>query len=285
MGCDGGTIPRRDELVKTKKKPEEKDKDADLAAKWQYCALSCTKLQAPIVSCELGRLYNKESIIEYLLSKDTFTVNVANHIRNLKDIIELKLTEKKGYEDTTGNGGQYVDYQNSRYMCPVVGLEMNGKHKFIYMQKCGCVLSERALKEVKSENCHKCGLEYAPEDVIVINGTEEEVKVLQNRMEERRAKLKAEKKAKKRKSEPDAEAPSAAKAQALQESKSTTGVDTASKTTKVSTDALLTGKAKADYSVSKDPNASETYKSIFTSHKSAKDKPKNNWVTYNPLYF
>lgn len=23
MGCDGGTIPRRDELVKVKKKPEE----------------------------------------------------------------------------------------------------------------------------------------------------------------------------------------------------------------------------------------------------------------------
>ena len=31
MGCDGGTIPRRDELVKVKKKPEQKDKDAELA--------------------------------------------------------------------------------------------------------------------------------------------------------------------------------------------------------------------------------------------------------------
>ena len=26
MGCDGGTIPRRDELVKTKKKPESVSK-------------------------------------------------------------------------------------------------------------------------------------------------------------------------------------------------------------------------------------------------------------------
>lgn len=48
MGCDGGTIPRRDELVKNKKKPEERDKDADLAAKWQYCALSSTKLRLPV---------------------------------------------------------------------------------------------------------------------------------------------------------------------------------------------------------------------------------------------
>lgn len=48
MGCDGGTIPKRDELVKKKKKQEEKDKDADLAAKWQYCAISSTKLKEPI---------------------------------------------------------------------------------------------------------------------------------------------------------------------------------------------------------------------------------------------
>lgn len=48
MGCDGGTIPRRDELVKTKKKPEEKDKDAELAAKWQFCALTSEKLRQPI---------------------------------------------------------------------------------------------------------------------------------------------------------------------------------------------------------------------------------------------
>lgn len=25
MGCDGGTIPKRDELVRTKKKPEQVD--------------------------------------------------------------------------------------------------------------------------------------------------------------------------------------------------------------------------------------------------------------------
>lgn len=48
MGCDGGTIPRRDELVKTKKKPEEKDKEADLAAKWQICALTSSRLRPPI---------------------------------------------------------------------------------------------------------------------------------------------------------------------------------------------------------------------------------------------
>ena len=33
MGCDGGTIPTRDELVRLKKKPEQKDKNSELIAK------------------------------------------------------------------------------------------------------------------------------------------------------------------------------------------------------------------------------------------------------------
>lgn len=55
MGCDGGTIPTRDELVRVKKKPEQKDRKADLAAKWKHCAISQEKLQPPIVACGLGR--------------------------------------------------------------------------------------------------------------------------------------------------------------------------------------------------------------------------------------
>lgn len=38
------------------------------------------------------------------------------------------------------------------------------------------------------------------------------------------------------------------------------------------------------YSVSKDPNASEAYKSLFTSHQSAQNQQKAHWVTYNPFY-
>lgn len=40
MGCDGGTIPRRDELVRTKQKDEQKDVHAENAFKWKHCALS-----------------------------------------------------------------------------------------------------------------------------------------------------------------------------------------------------------------------------------------------------
>jgi len=43
-------------------------------------------------------------------------------------------------------------------------------------------------------------------------------------------------------------------------------------------------KAKSDYSVAKDPKASEVFKSIFTTHKSATEQDRAHWVTYNPFY-
>lgn len=43
-------------------------------------------------------------------------------------------------------------------------------------------------------------------------------------------------------------------------------------------------KAKSDYSIAKDPKASEVFKSIFTTHKSAAKQDRAHWVTYNPFY-
>jgi hypothetical protein len=312
MGCDGGTIPKRSELVKPKRKKEEKDKDSDLAAKWQYCALSSTQLEEPIVACELGRLYNKEAVIEYLLSrKDNPNEEVA-HIRSLKDVTELKLTRKKVDDSIKSSssamtGGEYVDMQDSRFICPVVGLEMSGKYKFCYISQCGCVISERALKEVKSDTCHGCGRQYEPQqDAIVINGSPEEVEQLRTAMEERRAKLKNDKKSrKKQKTEELKEDAKKDSEQSITESSSSNkkrkdsislngasstssekrGSSSSSSTAKTSATSMLNDKSRSDYSVAKDPNASETYKSLFTTHSSAKNKPKGNWVTYNPLYF
>ena len=63
MGCDGGTIPTRDELVKLKKRPEQKDSDGHRLYKWQHCAITQHFLSKPVVACEMGRLYSKEAVI------------------------------------------------------------------------------------------------------------------------------------------------------------------------------------------------------------------------------
>lgn len=55
MGGDGGSIPRRCEMVKEKKEPEKRNKDQDMVGKWQHCTLSGQVLVKPIMSCRLGR--------------------------------------------------------------------------------------------------------------------------------------------------------------------------------------------------------------------------------------
>lgn len=41
----------------------------------------------------------------------------------------------------------------------------------------------------------------------------------------------------------------------------------------------------ASYSVASDPKASEVFKSLFDTHKSAQHKTSAHWVTCNPQYF
>lgn len=201
MGCDGGTIPKRHELVKGPKKVEKVDKDAELVAQWNYCTLSQEILRRPIVACELGRLYNKDAVIEFLLDKSAEKAlgKATSHIRSIKNVTELKLSDNPAWEGDRGNtkGDKHDDLQRARFICPVVGLEMNGRHRFCFLRCCGCVFSERALKEIKAEVCHTCGAAFQEEDIIVLNGTKEDVEMLKRRMEERRLRAKLEKKTKK----------------------------------------------------------------------------------------
>ncbi|XP_072540917.1 replication termination factor 2 isoform X2 [Salminus brasiliensis] len=296
MGCDGGTIPKRHELVKGPKKVEKVDKNAELAAKWKYCALSQEKLRRPIVACELGRLYNKDAVIEYLLDKSAErpNVEVVAHIRGMKDVKVLNLTDNPAWEGERRNakGDCYEDMHCAMFICPVVGLEMNGKHKFCYLQTCGCVFSDRALREVKTEICHKCGDPFQDEDIVVLNGSKEELEKLQKTMEERRAKAKTGKKSKKSKGVETVSKPSEAKESKpgltngesggdSSSSDSVPGPSSSSKTAKPIT------AAGSKRSIQQMEEKSEAYKSLFTSHSSAKRTKDqlSNWVTHTPYHF
>lgn len=293
MGCDGGTIPKRHELVKGPKKVEKVDKNAELAAKWKYCSLSQEKLQRPIVACELGRLYNKDAIIEYLLDKSAERPNteVVTHIRGIKDVKELNLTDNPAWEGERRNtkGDCYEDMHCAMFICPVVGLEMNGKHKFCYLHTCGCVFSERALREVKTEICHKCGDPFHTDELVIINGTKEEQENMQKAMGERRAKAKTKKKSKKTKAvdtvfkSPEFKVPETKTALVNGESSSDSapGPSGSSKPVK----ATVAGGSKR--SIHHLEGKSEAYKSLFTSHSSAKrtKDQMSNWVTHTPYHF
>ncbi|XP_054278265.1 replication termination factor 2 [Macrosteles quadrilineatus] len=313
MGCDGGTIPKRDELVRIKKKPEQKDKDSELSYRWRHCSITQQPLQKPIVACGLGRLYSKISVIEGLLDRSSLP-ETARHIRNLKDVKELILTPNPAFKEGAEKGDGYVDRQCAPHICPVIGIEMNGKFKFSFIWSCGCVMSERALKEIKTKVCHKCQKPFGEEDVVVLNPEGNDADLMATRMEARLARAKLDKKLKKAvKVEPveetvvNAETSETKSPVADCEIKPTVAVKTEISDKAAATSGKLVSKlpkagtshkrgsdtkiedpdfkkAKGSYSVAKDPNASDVYKSLFTSHQKAQSQTRAHWITYNPFY-
>ncbi|XP_052869653.1 replication termination factor 2 isoform X2 [Anopheles cruzii] len=290
MGCDGGTIPRRDELVRLKKKPEQKDKNSERQFRWKHCALTQLRLQLPIVMCALGRLYSKQSVIEALLDKEKMPES-CSHIKSLKDIKNLNLTPNPAYDETKGD-------KSSPFVCALIGLEMSGQFRFVALWTCGCVFSERALKEIKDKACSVCQIPFTDDDIVLLNGSEEDTELMRTKMEARQARLKldkknkAEKKAKSKETVPSStvtsgELSSTSSSAAARSSKPTTGTKVLNKraliSDKIGEDPVFK-KSKDDYSVAKDPKASAVYKSLFTSHESEKDQQRAHWVTYNPFY-
>nr|CDS17612.1 protein of unknown function DUF602 [Echinococcus granulosus] len=183
MGGDGGSIPRRVELVRSKKKKENVGKVAVDAAKWKHCALSQQPLRQPIVACQLGRLYNKEAIIEKLLDESKYTSSVADHIKKLRDVCDLKLTptpkELQSHELSSG----IIENSAESFCCPILGQEMNGSYPFVFSWECGCVFSKRAYDAVKDSSCLICGVPLKSNSIILLNPeSEEELRTAQDRL-------------------------------------------------------------------------------------------------------
>ncbi|KAG8962284.1 hypothetical protein FRC03_004396 [Tulasnella sp. 419] len=222
MGNDGGSIPDRRDLVKSKPKAEQADKNNQTIAAWFFCALSKRPLQEPIVSCALGKLYNKDALIEYLLDKSMYGdgEEICGHIKSLKDVKTLRLTPNPAREANTSSG----DTKKGLFICPLTLKEMSGTLKFVYLATCGCVFSAAGLKGVTSsslptppsdtppsetiespvvklEPCPQCTVPFSPtNDVRTINPGEEEQERMREKMLFAQAMAKASKsKSKKRK--------------------------------------------------------------------------------------
>ncbi|KAJ3483564.1 hypothetical protein NLI96_g6236 [Meripilus lineatus] len=197
MGNDGGSIPDRRDLVRSKPKAEQADKANQTRARWFFCALSKKPLQEPVVSCALGKLYNKDALLEYLLDRAAYGdgEEICGHIRSLKDVKTLKLTHNPVKSSSSGDGQRDV----ARFVCPLNLKEMNGSQPFVYIWTCGCVFSQAGLRVVSKtppsspeqkefEMCPQCGAKYGrDEDVLVLNPQPEEEEKMILAMGRRRA--------------------------------------------------------------------------------------------------
>lgn len=282
MGADGGTIPKRCELVQKKKKVEKLERSVKNASKWKNCQMSQQPLKKPIIACRYGRLYNKETVIEAILTKTIGNYAAASHIKGLKDFKELKLKENKDYNKGEVKGDEYLDVNQSEFLCPVTALPMNGINGFVVNWKCGCVFSEKALQEVKSDVCHGCSGPWDKNDSVILNPSEEVLETYKQKLAVERA----EKKNKKKNGEAEAKLAAENGENKVVANGEHKKIDSDKKKEDREKNKLKKAeKRKAESDIQSDPTKSEAYKKLFTTCEDAKNKPAQHWVTYNPLYY
>jgi len=143
-------------------------------------------------------LYNKDGLItNHLLSPHK--LNQFKHIRSLKDIIPCSVS----FPTPVGSAKELFDAPDSsssehkNFVCPITGVPGNGKYRFLLMRSCGCVVSERAVKEVPSSSCLACHKPFVEDDlkhdeqfIVIYPASHEESEKQREKMEARRARLK-----------------------------------------------------------------------------------------------
>lgn len=201
MGNDGGSIPKRRELVKeAARAPTVSELKAtaleSLSHAWTRDPLSSEALDLDNTASDWrGRLYNYESVLRGLMPADdggdgddgqdkangndmTFS---STGIKSLRDIVRLRF---KRYTPAGANS-------KAIWACPVSLKELGPATKSVYVVPCGHVFADVAIKEITDQEhiCPECSESFEEQDVIPILPTDEaEVQKLQKRMEDLRSK-------------------------------------------------------------------------------------------------
>ncbi|OAR01607.1 hypothetical protein LLEC1_00453 [Akanthomyces lecanii] len=180
MGNDGGSIPKRRELVKNAARmPTVSELKAtileSLGHAWTHCALSDAPLDLDTaVSDASGRLHNYEAVLKHLLPSeelaDPDTTSIT--IRSLRDIVKLKFMNRGG-----------------KWICPVSLKELGPATRSVYIVPCGHVFAEVAVAEIREDLCPECSEPFERGNVItILPTTEKDIERLVKRMEDLRSK-------------------------------------------------------------------------------------------------
>lgn len=181
MGCDGGTIPQRKEIVKNKERQPRQERHCNTKEwdRWMQCAISNYSLRNPVVAGHYGHLFSKEALMQHYLAYKrgdlsahhtvTDTSPALDSFHSMKDVKQLKLQDNPEAKKKRASD-MHDETLRGHWVCPITGLETNGKYKFVFSWKCGCVVSQRAFKEVPNDDkCLICQTPYKPFDIVLIN--------------------------------------------------------------------------------------------------------------------
>lgn len=230
MGNDGGSIPKRRELVKEAARAQtvsELKATAleSLSHAWTQDPLSSEPLDMENVASDWrGRLYNYESILKGLVPNadggDAEEEQANGHdmtfsstgIRSLRDIVRLRFKRYK----PAGSKEKEI------WACPVSLKELGPATRAVYVVPCGHVFAEVAIREITDQehNCPECSEPFEAQDVVPILPTEEaDLEKVTKRMEDLRArglthskkKDKSEKKKKRKAGDKEGDGPDGSK--------------------------------------------------------------------------
>ena len=210
MGLDGGTTATRSDILRGASwalntaeasrstrggcigsnfvhKGETVERAVARTSAWSSCALTGAELSAArgVCACRLGRLYDKQTIVEFILGKlgkfttkeSTFMVanvlgdeeksKATRHLRSAKDFFDVHPTQSKD-----GDG----------FECPIRGVKATSGVDFVAMRPCGCVLSAAAVKAVAggrdaatAKTCPACDAPSSSEHPLPINSEDPDV--------------------------------------------------------------------------------------------------------------
>ncbi|KAH7175344.1 Rtf2 RING-finger-domain-containing protein [Dactylonectria macrodidyma] len=200
MGNDGGSIPKRHELVKNAARAKtisELKATAleSLSHAWTHCALSGEPVDLDtLVSDWRGRLYNYEAVLNALMPSDepAEITPASLGIKSLRDVVRLKVSK-----------------EGKNLVCPISMKELGPSTKAVYLIPCGHVFAEVAVKEIQEKACPECATEYSQDNVIpLLPTTEADISRLESRIDDLRSQglthtLKKDKSEKKKKRKGD----------------------------------------------------------------------------------
>ena len=100
-----------------------------------------------MVADELGGLFNKDALLAALMARSL--PPALGHISSLRHLIDLRLAHNPNYAgQSAASAADFQPGNGAEWACPVTGLELNGRYRFVALRRTGHVVSEKALKEV-----------------------------------------------------------------------------------------------------------------------------------------
>jgi len=190
MGLDGGTTPSRSDILRrsswqlarsdqsTSSRGGTVSRAAHAAtaatsidrsrAALTHCALTNEQLRGRIVACGLGRLYKRDSVVEWLAGETSGRFDARlrarlqrsgafAHLTSLRDVFELHLPWEAG---------------DVQFVCTVTGHTADGAaHVFVALRRCGHAFCSHALTAAPElfaqQRCPVCNVAFAQESDVV----------------------------------------------------------------------------------------------------------------------